>query len=120
MGCCADGGGEAFCSDEEGYCVGAELVEEAAEEVHGLECMDVFWRGVVFEVEGGDDEEDEIHEESDLLHPFSAVELVVDEEGWNYFVVRKRMIIKTVFAIKIGLTSHIIPHKGNANVDHII
>jgi len=40
----------------------------------------VFDAGVVLVVEGGDDEEDEAHEETDLLHPFSAVKFVVDEE----------------------------------------
>lgn len=81
VGCRADRGGEDFCGDEEGYRVGAELIEKAAEEIHGLEGVDVFWGGVVFEIEGGDDEEDEIHEESNLLHPFPAVEFVVDEKG---------------------------------------
>lgn len=36
--------------------------------------------GIVFEVEGRDDEEDEIHQESDDLHPLAAIELVVDQE----------------------------------------
>ena len=57
----ADRGRVDFGGDEEGDGVGAELVEEGGEEVHGLEFFDVGVGGVVFVVEGGDDEEDEIH-----------------------------------------------------------
>lgn len=39
--------------------------------------------GVVFEVEAGDDEEDEIHEEANHLHLLAAIEFVVDKEGWG-------------------------------------
>ena len=76
----ADGGGVHLGSDEEGHGVGAELVEEGGEEVHGLEGVDV--RGLEEEVvvEGGDDEEDEVGSEADHLHPFAAIELVIDEK----------------------------------------
>ena len=77
----ADGRGEYFGGDEEGYRVGAELVEEGGQEVHGLEGVDVRRGSVVFEVEGGDHEQDKIHGETDDLHPFPAVQLVIDEEG---------------------------------------
>ena len=36
---------------------------------------------VVFEVEGGDDEEDKVHEETNHLHTLAPIEFVVDEEG---------------------------------------
>ena len=76
----ADRGGEDLTSDEEGDAVGAELVEETAKEVHGLESMDVHGFGVVVVVERGDDEHDEAHEESDLLHHLATIELVVNQE----------------------------------------
>jgi hypothetical protein len=41
---------------------------------------------VVIVMEGGDDEEDEIEEEPDLLHPFAAVKFVVDKECWGLLV----------------------------------
>lgn len=37
-------------------------------------------RGVVFEMEARDDEEDKVHQEADHLHLLPAVELVVDQE----------------------------------------
>lgn len=67
-----------FSGDEKGDRVGAELVEEGREEVHGLELADVSFGGVMLQVEGGNDEEDEVEEEADHLHLFAAVELVVD------------------------------------------
>jgi len=73
--------GEDLGGNQEGDRVGAELVEEGAEEVHGLEGVDVLLRGVVVVVEGGDNEEDEVHQETDDLHPLATVQLVVDEEG---------------------------------------
>ena len=79
----ADRGRVDFCSDEEGDGVGAKLVEKGGEEVHGLEGFDVGGRGVVFVVEGGNDEEDEVHQEPNHLHVLTAVEFVVDEEGWE-------------------------------------
>ena len=81
VGCGADGSWVDFCGDEERDGVGTELVEEAGEEVHGLKFAEMGIGLVVCEVEAGDDEEDEIHEEADHLHPLSAVEFVVDEEG---------------------------------------
>lgn len=77
MGGGADWGGVYFCRDEEGYGVGTELVEKGGEKVHCLETDDVFAR-IVVESEGGDDEEDKVHEEADCLHVFAAVEFVVD------------------------------------------
>ena len=74
----AHGRGEDFSGYEEGDGVGAELVEEGGQEVHGLESFDVVDVGVVFVVEGWNDEKDEVHKEADLLHPFAAVELVID------------------------------------------
>lgn len=78
MGGGADWGGVYFCRDEEGYGVGAKLVEKGGEKVHCLETDDVFFAGKVFESEGGDDEEDKVHEEANCLHVFAAVEFVVD------------------------------------------
>lgn len=57
----ADGGRVDFGGDEEGDGVGAELIEERGEEIHGLKAFDVFWRGEVVVVEGGDDEEEKVH-----------------------------------------------------------
>jgi hypothetical protein len=74
-----DGGGEALGSDKEGNAVGTELVEERGEEVYGLERVDVGGLLVVLELEGGDDEENEAHHETDDLHPLAAIQLVVDE-----------------------------------------
>ena len=88
----ADGGWVHFGGDEEGGAVGAELVEEGGQEVHGLEGFDVRGGGVVCVVEGGDDEEDEVHEEAEHLHLFAAVEFVVDEEGWRDCQMRHRRI----------------------------
>ena len=67
-----------FGSDEEGDCIRTELIEKGREEVHGLEASDASFRSVVVEFEGWDDEEDEIHHETDHLHLFASVELVVD------------------------------------------
>lgn len=79
----AHGGGVDLSSDKEGDAVGAELVEEGREEIHGLEGVDAVDARVVIVVEGGHDEEDEVHEEANLHHPLAAVVLVVDEEGWG-------------------------------------
>jgi len=76
----ANGSGEYFAGNEEGDAVGAELVEEGGKEVHGLESLDTLWRGVILVVECGDNEHDKTHQETDLLHHLTAVELVVDEE----------------------------------------
>lgn len=73
--------GEHFSGDEEGDSVRTELVEERGEEVHGLEGVDTFDAGVVLVVEGWNDEQDEVHQESELLHPLATVVLVVDKEG---------------------------------------
>ena len=80
MGGGTDRGRVDFGRDEECDSIGAELVEEGREEIHGLEADEVNF-GVVVVVEAWDDEEDEIHEEAKLLHVLTAVELVVDEEG---------------------------------------
>lgn len=76
----ADGGGEDLTGDEEGDAVGAKLVEEAGKEVHGLEGFDTGGAGVVVQLEGGNDEHDEAHEETDLLHHLAAIQTVVHEE----------------------------------------
>lgn len=76
-----DGGREDFCGDEESDGVGTKLIEEGTQEVHGLELLDVFGRGVVVVLESGDHEENEAHQETDDLHPFAAVQLVVNQEG---------------------------------------
>lgn len=67
-------------SDEEGDRVRTKLVEERAQEVHGLEGFDVCRARVELVVESGDDEKDEVHKETHHLHPFAAIEFVVDEE----------------------------------------
>lgn len=77
----ADGRGEHLGGDQEGDGVGAELVEEGGQVVHGLEGVDALGRGVVVELEGRDDKGQEAHEEADLLHVLAAVQLVVDQEG---------------------------------------
>jgi hypothetical protein len=41
---------------------------------------------VVFVMVGRDDEKNEIQQEADQLHPFSAVQFIVDEERWNNLV----------------------------------
>ncbi len=43
VGAGTDGGREDLAGDEEGDAVGAELVEERADEVHGLEGVDAVW-----------------------------------------------------------------------------
>lgn len=75
-----DGSGENLTGDEEGDRVGAELVEEGRDEVHGLEAVDTGRARVVIVLEGGDDEHEEAHEEANLLHVLAAVHLVVNEE----------------------------------------
>lgn len=75
-----DGRGEDLAGDEEGDRVGAELVEEGRDEVHGLESVDAGRARVVVVLEGGDDEHEEAHKEANLLHVLAAVQLVVDEE----------------------------------------
>lgn len=81
VGSSSDGGGENLTGNEESDGVGAELVEEGGQEVHGLESVDTLGAGVVLVLERGDDEHEEAHEETNLLHPLTAVELVVDEES---------------------------------------
>ena len=68
-------------SDKEGDTVGTELVKERRQEVHGLEGMNAVDTGVVLVVEGRNDEQDEIHQETDLLHILPSVKLVVNKEG---------------------------------------
>lgn len=80
VGTGTDGSRVAFSSDNESNTIGAELVEEGRQEVHGLERVNVFGRSVVLVVEARDNEEDEAHEETHLLHPLTAVQLVVDKE----------------------------------------
>lgn len=75
-----NGCGEDLGSDKEGDGIGTELVEERAQEVHSLEGLDVLGAAVVVEVESRDDEEDEAEHETNDLHPFATVQLVVDQE----------------------------------------
>lgn len=76
-----NGGRVDFSGGNESNGVWSELVEEGGKEVHGLESVGSLGTGVVFEVEGRDDEEDEVGNETDNHHPLASVELVVDEEG---------------------------------------
>lgn len=79
VGTGADLSREDFTGDEESHGVGAELVEERRQEVHGLECVDTGRAGVVLVVKSRNDEEEEAHEEANLLHHLSSVHLVVDQ-----------------------------------------
>lgn len=81
-----NGSGEDFGGNQEGDRVGAKLIEETAEEVHGLESFDVFGRGIVLEIEGRNYKEDEVHQKTDNLHPFAAIQLVVNEESYRLSV----------------------------------
>lgn len=76
-----DGRGEDLGGDEEGDRIGSELVEERRQEIHGLEGGNTLDRGVVLVVEGGNDKQDEVHEESQLHHVLATEQLVVDEEA---------------------------------------
>lgn len=75
-----NGCGENLGSNQEGDRIGTELVEEGAQEVHSLEGLDVLRAAVVFEVESRDDEENEAEHETNDLHPFATIQLVVDQE----------------------------------------
>ena len=79
MGCSTNWSREAFSSDEERNGVRPELVEEGREKIHGLEDSDSGRGRAIFVVECGNNEEDKIHEEADLHHIFSTIELVVDQ-----------------------------------------
>ena len=76
-----DGCGIDLGCDEESDRIRAELIEERRKEIHSLERADVGGRGVVLEVEAGNNEKDEVHEEADHLHFLASIELVVNEEG---------------------------------------
>ena len=82
-----------FGGHKEGDGVGAELVEERGEKVHGLERRDVCLADVVLVVEAWNDEEDKVHEKAKHLHLFAAIEFVVDKEGWG--VISQRHILGT-------------------------
>ena len=56
-----------------------------------MERSDVLVFSVVFVIVGRDDEKNEIQQEADQLHPFSAVQFIVDEERWNNLVLIKRI-----------------------------
>ena len=86
----ADGRGVDFGRDQEGDGVGAELVEEGREKVHGLEADDVFLLGEVVVVKRRDHEQDKIHEEADHLHLLAPVELVIDQEGCTELACRRQ------------------------------
>lgn len=72
---------ETFGSNQESDTVGTELVEEGRQEVHSLERLDVGGLKVVLVVESGNDEENKAEQETNLLHPLTTVEFVVNEEG---------------------------------------
>lgn len=74
-----DRGREDFTSGKEGDGVRTELDKEGGQEVHGLEGVDASL-AVVAEIESRDREEDEVHQEADVLHPLASVELIVNEE----------------------------------------
>jgi len=76
----ADGGRVHFGGDEEGDAVGAKLIEEGGEEVHGLEGVDSLDGLVIIIVESWHDEENEVHEETELHHTLATDELVIDQE----------------------------------------
>jgi hypothetical protein len=73
MGRGTDGRGKHFGGDKERNRVGTELVEEAGEEIHGLELVDSVFRSVVFVVESRDDEEDEVGKEANNHHFLSTI-----------------------------------------------
>lgn len=75
-----DGSRENLAGNQESDRVGAELVEEGRQKVHGLEGMNAFRTSIVLVAEGRDDEHEEAHEEANLLHHLAAVKLVVDEK----------------------------------------
>ena len=62
-----------------------------------MESLDAREGFVVGVVEGGDDEEDKVHEEAKSLHSLAAVKLVVDEEG-----------------------GEVVAGKGDADVDEVV
>jgi len=60
--------------------LGPNWLKKRREKVHGHEAGDAGGTGVVFVAKGGNDEADEIGEETNQLHPLAAVVLVVDQE----------------------------------------
>ena len=80
MSSSTNGSREDLSSNKEGDRVGAKLVEERRQEIHGLERVNAGGRGIVLVVEGRNDKHKEAEEEADLLHHFAAVHLVIDEE----------------------------------------
>ncbi len=83
VGSSTDGSWVTFGSDQEGHAVGAELLEERGQEVHSLESLDTVNAGVVLVVESRNNEEDEVHEETELLHVLAADDLVINEESYG-------------------------------------
>ena len=79
VGSGTDGCGEHLSSDQERDGVGAELVEERRQEVHGLECVNMLGLREVLKVESRHNEENEIGHETDNHHPLASIELVVDQ-----------------------------------------
>ena len=73
--------GEDLSGDQERDRVGAKLVEERRQEVHGLESVNVLRLCEEVEMEGRDNEEDEVSHETDDHHPLTSVQLVVDHNG---------------------------------------
>ncbi len=73
----------------------------------------MLFAGVVLELERRDNEEDEVHEESNHLHLLATIQLVVDE---------KRFLSSQYVAIRgiVKLTRKIVSHKRNADIDQIV
>ena len=68
-------------SNQEGYSVWSKLVEEGGEEIHSLEGMYACGGSIVRKIESWNDEKNKTCKESDLLHHFAAIELVIDHKG---------------------------------------
>lgn len=78
----ADGRGVDFSGYEEGDGVGAELVEERGEEVHGLKGCNAREALVVLKVECGNDEKDKVHQEANHLHLLSSAAPKLESAIW--------------------------------------
>lgn len=105
-------GGVNLSGDKEGDRVRAKLVEERGEKVHRLEGMNPIDVGVVVVMEGGHDKEDEVEEESNLLHPLAAIQLVIDEESWS-------KLVCVPVQVNAMLTGKVISTKRNADIHQI-
>lgn len=116
MGRTTDGGGEDFGCSQEGYSVGAKLVEEGAHaknnNVSLKEDADRWKSGLLVKelehldasrgldraiVEGRDDEADKDKEEANALQVHTTVHLVIDQES-----------------------SHVVPGQRDTDVDQVV